>query len=297
MGQHAANTPVFEVEDTTTPTPKNAELKDLAAHYLSRVSKESDLISAEDEKALAQKIARGDMNAKRKLIQANLRLVISIARRYTGRGANFMDLVQEGNVGLVRAVEKFDHTLGYRFSTYATWWIKQAIFQAFSEHDRPIRLPGHVVDAIGKLKKAIDILKERLDRYPTDAELAVYLKMSEKKVKQLSRAARKTLSLESETVLKDGNTQTLGETLEDDGPLPEEALAHARNLHNLRRALAEHLDEREREVLTMRYALCEELDKKLTLEEIGRRYGVTRECIRQTEIRALQKLRHSAYLA
>ena len=287
-------TSLAETEGALPSAP--TELKELAVHYLSRVSKTSDLISAEEEIALAKRIGQGDIDAKRKLTQANLRLVISIAKRYSGRGASFMDLVQEGNVGLLKAVEKFNPRLGYRFSTYATWWIRQSIFQAFSEHDRPIRLPGHVVDAITKLRRATEILKERLDHHPTDDELAAHLGISAKKVKQLAQASRRTLSLESETILKDGNTQTLGETLEDDAPTPEQQLHHARTLRMLRLALTEHLDERERDVLNLRFALDERFDKKLTLEEIGKRYGVTRECIRQTEIRALKKLRHSAYL-
>ncbi len=278
--------------------------EETSAWYLRSVGQKSTLLSKEEELALAKKVAQGDVDAKRKLAKANLRLVISIAKRYAGKGACFMDLVQEGNLGLMKAVEKFNYRLGYRFSTYATWWIKQSVFQAFAEHDRPIRLPGHVVDSVINLRKARHTLKEGLGRLATDSELAVHLGISIKKVQQLTRAAQRMMSLEAELTLKDGNTQTLGETLEDDRlPDPEQTLFRQKSLQMLEMALLRHLDERERDILLKRYGIGPESESahpdasdRMTLEEIGRHYGVTRECIRQTEIRAIRKLRSSSFL-
>jgi RNA polymerase primary sigma factor len=279
-------------------------MEDTAVSYLRSVSRQSDLLNKEEEIELAKRIEQGDESARRKLAQANLRLVISIAKRYAGRGASFMDLVQEGNVGLMKAIEKFNYRLGYKFSTYATWWIKQSVFQAFAEHDRPIRLPGHVIDSVSKLRKARHILKERYGRPATDAEIAEYLKISVKKVQQISRAAQRIMSLEAEVTLKDGNTQTLGESIEDDRLAdPEQEIYQKKAMTALRMALISHLDERERDILFRRYGIQAgstegETDQKckMTLEEIGRIYGVTRECIRQTEIRAIRKLRQSSFL-
>lgn len=275
--------------DRTGIVPEDGTIR-----YLKQVSKQSSLLSGADEVELAKRMEQGDVFAKRKLIQANLRLVISIAKRYAGRGAHFLDLVQEGNLGLIKAVERFDYRRGYKFSTYATWWIKQSVLQAFYEHDRTVRLPGHVIDALSKLRKVRSQLHLELDRNPTDTELAGRLELSVKKVQQLARISQKTLSLESETVLKDGNTQTLGETLEDDSASPEQKLFQQRSVECLRQALQEQLKPREREILEMRFGLKGQPNERMTLEQIGRLYGVTRECIRQTEIRALSKLRNSS---
>lgn len=282
-----------------------APLEDTAIQYMQAVSRQSSLLTREQELELARRIRQGDEAARRKLAQANLRLVISIAKRYAGRGAAFMDLVQEGNVGLMKAVDKFDPRLGYKFSTYATWWIKQSVFQAFAEHDRPIRLPGHVIDSVIKLRRARHELKESLGRMATDAELADRLGMSVKKVQHLTRVAQRIVSLELEVTLKDGNTQTLGDTLEDERWVePESALHRKKSMQALKTALYAHLDSRERDVLFKRYGigsasqgvLAESGKTRLTLEEIGKQYGVTRECIRQTEIRAIRKLRASRHL-
>ncbi|WP_373532121.1 RNA polymerase sigma factor RpoD/SigA [Vampirovibrio sp.] len=278
--------------------------EDTASWYLRAISAQSGLLSKEEELTLAQKIAQGDLSAKRKLARANLRLVISIAKRYTGRGASFMDLVQEGNLGLMKAIDKFNYRLGYRFSTYATWWIKQSVLQAFADHDRPIRLPGHVVDSVIKLRKARQVLKETLDRSATDTELASFLGVSIRKIEQLTRSSQKMMSLEAEMTLKDGNTQTLGETIEDDRlPEPDQNLHRDKSLQLLRMALLSHLDERERDILLKRYGIQPECNAtqieepgRMTLEEIGKHYGVTRECIRQAEIRAIRKLRSSSFI-
>lgn len=284
--------------------PESETLEDIAIQYLRTVSKQSSLLTKEEELALAKRVSHGDLQAKQELAQANLRLVISIAKRYAGRGAAFMDLVQEGNLGLMKAIEKFNYRLGYRFSTYATWWIKQAVFQSFVEHDRPIRLPGHVMDGVFKLRKARHTLQEQYRRPATDAELASHMGLSIKRLQRLSQAAQNIISLEVETTHKDGNTQTLGDTIEDDRFLePEAALYKANSLQALQAALVCHLDERERDILLKRFGIAtsqaqpEDVTKdKMTLEEIGKHYGVTRECIRQTEIRAIQKLRHSSFL-
>lgn len=309
--EFAFGLPDLETSDTLLaleelPPAKSSDglLEDLAVWYMRSVTRQSDLLTREEEVALARKIEQGDLAAKRKLAQANLRLVISIAKRYAGRGATFMDLVQEGNLGLMKAIDKFNYRLGYKFSTYATWWIKQSVFQAFAEHDRPIRLPGHVIDSVIKLRKAREELKDRLDRPATDAELSTRLGMSLKKIQHLSRISQRMMSLEMEITLKDGNTQTLGETIEDDRfAEPDQAVYKNKSLQMLKLALVSHLDERERDVISKRYGLLTaqaiegagEPDK-MTLEEIGKIYGVTRECIRQTEIRAIRKLRSSSFI-
>lgn len=270
-------------------------LEDAAVAYLRRVATEADRISSPEEIELARRVSLGDPVAKRKLVQANLRLVISIAKRYAGRGADFMDLVQEGNVGLMKAVERFDYKLGYKFSTYATWWIRQAVLSAFSEHDRLIRLPGHVIDAISKLRKTATRLEEALNRPATDEELAEAMKLPLKKIRQLQQIAPKTVSLEMETTLKDGNSQPLVETIEDTDQEPvEEWIWKTQSFQVIRDTMAT-LPEREREVLTHRFGLrpLSGFDGKVTLEELGRQFGVTRECIRQTELRALAKLRQA----
>jgi len=297
--------PEFEMISASCLAEQSKEnLSDLSTWYLRSVSRQSELIGRDDEVALAQRIEQGDPTAKAELAQANLRLVIKIAKRYAGRGAAFMDLVQEGNLGLMKAVDKFNYRLGYRFSTYATWWIKQSVFQAFAEHDRPIRLPGHVLDSVIKLRKARTVLKETLDRPATDAELAQHMGVSIKKVQQLSRSAQRMMSLEAEVTMKDGNTQSLGETIEDDRlPEPGAALCHHTSLKLLQQALLHHLDDRERDVLFRRFGLRTASNQneivtkgKMTLEEIGKLYGVTRECVRQTELRAMRKLRSSEFL-
>ncbi len=278
--------------------------EDTTAWYLRHMTQQSSLLSKAEEMELAKRVSQGDRQARQKLAQANLRLVISIAKRYGGRGVSFMDLVQEGNLGLMKAIEKFNYRLGYRFSTYATWWIKQSVFKAFSEQDRPIRLPGHVMDSVIKLRQARQLLREKLDRPATDAELASHLGVSLRKIQQLTRASGRMMSLESELTLKDGNTQPLGETIEDDRwPDPEQKLYRDKSLQLLRMALHSHLDDRERDILFKRFGIetsqkitLLKTPERLTLEEIGRHYGVTRECIRQTELRAIRKLRSSSFL-
>lgn len=284
-----------------TSAPEEIQpLQELSVSYLRQVTRRSELIDQNQELMLGKLIAGGNTQAKEELVKANLRLVVSIARQVNNRQniqGNLMDLIQEGNIGLLKAAEKFDYRRGNKFSTYAMWWIKQSIFQAAADQERPIRLPAHVLDSLSKLKKARAQFQERHQRQASDEELSVLLKMSVKKVQHLSRMANKTLSLESEMTMKDGNTQTLCDTLEDDRfGTPEAELAKQEAMANLQRAMTELLNPREQEILMLRFGLNTPDHKKLTLEEVGKRYDVTRECIRQTEIRALAKLRHSDYL-
>jgi RNA polymerase primary sigma factor len=269
--------------------PSPQQLEELAVTYLRHVSAHGQCVNADEERRLAQRIAAGDAKAKQTLIQANLRLVISIAKKYAGRGASFMDLVQEGNVGLIKAVERFDWTLGYRFSTYATWWIRQGVLQAFAEHDRPIRLPGHIIDAIGKLRRTVTQLEEELGHGPTDVQLAARLDMSVRKVKHLQRVAQKPLSLEADSQQKDGAPQPLSE--DDKALVPDDYLWVRDALKALKKAFTTELQPREQAILTKRFALDGDSSQRMTLESIGAEYGVTRESIRQAEKRALNKLK------
>ncbi|MEB3245171.1 MAG: RNA polymerase sigma factor RpoD/SigA [Vampirovibrionales bacterium] len=297
-----------ESEGTTSGQTLDADSPVLVA-YLRNVSRFSKPVSSSEELALAKRIANGDEQAKRKLIQANLRLVIKIAKRYLRPGVSFMDLIQEGNMGLIKAVERFNYRLGYRFSTYATWWIKQAVLKAFAEHDRPIRLPGHVIDSLAKLKKTRTQLEAQLGRMPNAEELATAMNVSAKKLSQLEQLSQKTASLEAESILKDGNSQPLMDTLEDDRVIaPEESLWQSDAMSRVRWAFQNTLRPREQAVIAMRFGLRVGLitntpdaeaetaaiqaltTKRMTLADIGKQFGVTRECVRQTELRAIKKL-------
>ncbi len=261
--------------------------------YLKRLCQTSALLTKEQEIELAKRIEAGDIRAKHQLITANLRLVVSIAKKYTGRpGLSFLDLIQEGNVGLIKAVEKYNWRLGFRFSTYATWWIRQSVLQAFGEHDRSIRLPGHIIDAISKLRRVLDEEKEVHGRIPTEAELAARLQMSPKKVSHLLRISQKPLSLEAEVPGADEAVQTLSDVIPSDEPAVDEAFCKRDHQRVLREAMRT-LNPKEREILQKRYGMIHhpESNKKWTLEQLGAQYGVTRECIRQTEKRAIAKLR------
>lgn len=266
--------------------------------YLQKLSRRADLLTKDQELALAQRMEQGDRIAKQKLITANLRLVVSIAKKYAGRpGLSFLDLIQEGNVGLMKAVEKYNWRFGCRFSTYATWWIKQSVLQAFSEHDRPIRLPGHVIDSISKLRKILIEEQEQHGRIPSEAELAQRMGMSVKKISHLLRMSQKPLSLEAEVAGADDAAQTLADMIPNADTAVEDTLCHKSHQQFLYIAFNSELNSKEQEILRKRYGISSPNDeeKKWTLEQLGAEFGVTRECIRQTEKRALTKLR-SAFL-
>ncbi len=262
-------------------------LSDPVRMYLREIGKVY-LLTPEEEVDLAKRVEAGDPEAKNDLVAANLRLVVSIAKKYIGRGMLFLDLIQEGNLGLIRAVEKFDYRKGYKFSTYATWWIRQAITRAIADQARTIRIPVHMVETINKLIRVSRQLVQRLGREPTAEEIAREMEILPDKVEEIQRIAQEPVSLE--TPIGEEEDSQLGDFLEDkDIPSPEEAAAS----QLLREQLEEMLDDlsdREREVLRLRFGL--EDGHPYTLEEVGRRFGVTRERIRQIEAKALRKMRH-----
>ena len=274
-----------ELEDLSVPEGVNID--DHVKMYLKEIGK-VDLLSADQEMEYARRMADGDEEAKKKLAEANLRLVVSIAKRYVGRGMQFLDLIQEGNLGLIRAVDKFDYAKGYKFSTYATWWIRQAITRAIADQARTIRIPVHMVETINKLVRVSRQLVQELGREPTPEELAKGLNMSVEKVREISKISQEPVSLE--TPIGEEEDSPLGDFIpDDDAPAPSEAASYVLLKEQLVEVL-KTLAPREAKVLKLRFGLID--GRQRTLEEVGKEFNVTRERIRQIEAKALRKLRH-----
>ncbi|WCN38790.1 RNA polymerase sigma factor RpoD [Aneurinibacillus uraniidurans] len=279
-----------ETEDYTfddLSVPPGIKINDPVRMYLKEIGR-VPLLSAEEEIQLAKRIEDGDEEAKRRLAEANLRLVVSIAKRYVGRGMLFLDLIQEGNMGLIKAVEKFDYQKGYKFSTYATWWIRQAITRAIADQARTIRIPVHMVETINKLIRVSRQLLQELGREPSPEEIAEKMDLTPEKVREIMKIAQEPVSLE--TPIGEEDDSHLGDFIEDQDALaPSDAAAYELLKEQLEDVL-DTLTEREENVLRLRFGLDD--GRTRTLEEVGKVFGVTRERIRQIEAKALRKLRH-----
>ena len=266
---------------------KDIGLDDPVKMYLKDIGK-VPLLTADEEIELAKRMQEGDEEAKKRLSEANLRLVVSIAKRYVGRGMLFLDLIQEGNLGLMKAVEKFDYHKGFKFSTYATWWIRQAITRAIADQARTIRIPVHMVETINRLTRASRILLQELGREPTPAEIAKELNMDEERVREIQKIAQDPVSLE--TPIGEEEDSHLGDFIEDDrAQTPSDSVEYTMLKEQLLSVL-DTLTPREEKVLRLRYGIDD--GKPRTLEEVGKEFNVTRERIRQIEAKALRKLRH-----
>lgn len=262
-------------------------LDDPVKMYLKDIG-EVPLLSADDEIDLARRIQEGDEEAKKRLSEANLRLVVSIAKRYVGRGMLFLDLIQEGNIGLMKAVEKFDYQKGFKFSTYATWWIRQAITRAIADQARTIRIPVHMVETINKLTRVSRILLQTLGREPTPAEIAAEMGVSEERVREIQKIAQDPVSLE--TPIGEEEDSHLGDFIEDDRAVTPSDSVSTTMLKETLLSVLNSLTPREEKVLRLRYGVDD--GRPRTLEEVGKEFNVTRERIRQIEAKALRKLRH-----
>jgi len=284
--EHAVGSPEDEAHGEIA-LPEGITLDDPVRMYLKEIGR-VPLLSSEDEIELARRIERGDEEAKRRLAEANLRLVVSIAKKYVGRGMLFLDLIQEGNLGLIKAVEKFDYRKGYKFSTYATWWIRQAITRAIADQARTIRIPVHMVETINKLIRVSRQLLQELGREPTPEEIATAMGIPVERVRDIMKIAQEPVSLE--TPIGEEEDSHLGDFIEDqEAPAPAEAASFLLLKEQLEEVL-ETLSPREKRVLRLRFGLDD--GRARTLEEVGQVFGVTRERIRQIEAKALRKLRH-----
>lgn len=276
-----------ELDKIDLSVPEGVSIEDPVRMYLKEIGK-VPLLSAEEEIELAKKMEQGDENAKKRLAEANLRLVVSIAKRYVGRGMLFLDLIQEGNLGLIKAVEKFDYNKGFKFSTYATWWIRQAITRAIADQARTIRIPVHMVETINKLIRVSRQLLQELGREPMPEEIAKEMDTTVDRVREIMKIAQEPVSLE--TPIGEEEDSHLGDFIEDhDAPAPADAASFTLLREQLEEVL-ETLTVREKKVLELRFGL--EDGRSRTLEEVGQHFGVTRERIRQIEAKALRKLRH-----
>jgi RNA polymerase sigma factor, sigma-70 family len=274
-------------EELDLTLPEGISIDDPVRMYLKEIGK-VPLLSADEEIELAKRMEKGDSEAKRRLAEANLRLVVSIAKRYVGRGMLFLDLIQEGNLGLIKAVEKFDYRKGYKFSTYATWWIRQAITRAIADQARTIRIPVHMVETINKLIRVSRQLLQELGREPHPEEIAKEMSMSVDKVREIMKISQEPVSLE--TPIGEEEDSHLGDFIpDDDAPAPAEAAAFTLLKEQLIDVL-DTLTAREEKVLRLRFGLDD--GRARTLEEVGKEFNVTRERIRQIEAKALRKLRH-----
>ena len=276
-----------EIENIDLSVPDGVSIDDPVRMYLKEIGK-VPLLSADEEVELAKRMENGDIEAKKKLAEANLRLVVSIAKRYVGRGMLFLDLIQEGNLGLIKAVEKFDYKKGYKFSTYATWWIRQAITRAIADQARTIRIPVHMVETINKYVRVQRQLLQELGREPQPEEIAKHMNMPVDRVREIQKISLEPVSLE--TPIGEEEDSHLGDFIQDDNvPVPAEAAAFTLLREQLDEVLGT-LTEREQKVLKLRFGL--EDGRARTLEEVGKEFKVTRERIRQIEAKALRKLRH-----
>ncbi|MBE5968271.1 MAG: RNA polymerase sigma factor RpoD [Lachnospiraceae bacterium] len=282
---------ILDEEEETEPidlsVPEGINIEDPVRMYLKEIGK-VPLLTADEEIELAIKMEEGDENAKKRLAEANLRLVVSIAKRYVGRGMLFLDLIQEGNLGLIKAVEKFDFRKGFKFSTYATWWIRQAITRAIADQARTIRIPVHMVETINKLTRVQRQLLQELGREPTPEEISDVMSIPVERVREIQKISQEPVSLE--TPIGEEEDSHLGDFIQDDNvPVPAEAAAFTLLKEQLVDVLGT-LTEREQKVLRLRFGLDD--GRARTLEEVGKEFNVTRERIRQIEAKALRKLRH-----
>ena len=276
-----------ELDKIDLSVPEGVSIEDPVRMYLKEIGKVS-LLSADEEIELAKRMEKGDEAAKKRLAEANLRLVVSIAKRYVGRGMLFLDLIQEGNLGLIKAVEKFDYRKGYKFSTYATWWIRQAITRAIADQARTIRIPVHMVETINKLIRVSRQLLQELGREPTPEEIAEEMDMPVDRVREILKISQEPVSLE--TPIGEEEDSHLGDFIQDDNvPVPADAAAFPLLKEQLVEVLST-LTDREQKVLRLRFGLDD--GRARTLEEVGKEFNVTRERIRQIEAKALRKLRH-----